>query len=100
MSSDFTLHSATASQAVQAPPPVAPPKPPKSQSDHKPANEATSSRGPAVVLSGAFAKSADKSGQSGQNDSSSQGQSQGQGQGQSQGQSQTASTGQHVNHVI
>jgi hypothetical protein len=96
MSSDFTLHSATASPPVQAPPPVAPPKPPKSQSDHKPLNEATSSRGPAVVLSGAFAKPTDKSGRSGQNDGSSQGQSQGQGQ----GQSQTASTGQHVNHVI
>jgi len=48
--------------AVQAPPPIAairpiaPPKPPKVQSDHKPANTATSSRGPAVVLSGGLAK--------------------------------------------
>ncbi|MGZ3375572.1 MAG: hypothetical protein ACXU8S_03145 [Phenylobacterium sp.] len=92
MSSDFALHSATAQPPVQAPPPVQPPKPPKSQSDHKPLNEATSSRGPAVVLSGAFAKPTDKKPKSDQNDGSSQGQS--------QGQPQTASSGQHVNHVI
>lgn len=77
MSSDFTLHSVHAPPPVQAPPPVAPPKPPKSQSDHKPANETTSSRGPAVVLSGGLAKGADKSTTP-----------------------QTASTGQHINHVI
>lgn len=91
MSSDFAVHSTHAAPPVQAAPPVAPPKPPKSQSDHKPLNEATSSRGPSVVLSGAFAKPPEKQ-KSGQNDSSSQGQS--------QGQSQTASTGQHINHVI
>jgi hypothetical protein len=93
MSSDFSLHSVSSPPPVQAPPPVAPPKPPKSQSDHKALNETTSSRGPAVVLSGALAKPVDKS-KSGQNDSGSQGQSS------SQSQSQTASTGQHVNHVI
>ena len=93
MSSDFSLHAVNAPPPIQAPPPVAPPKPPKSQSDHKPVNETTSSRGPAVVLSGALAKPADKS-KSGQGDSGSQGQPS------SQGQSQTASTGQHVNHVI
>jgi hypothetical protein len=90
MSSDFSLHSATAAPPVQAAPPVAPPKPPKSQSDHKPLNEATTSRGPSVVLSGAFAKPPEKQRKS--DDSSSQGQS--------QGGSQTTSTGQHVNHVI
>jgi hypothetical protein len=94
--SDFSTHSVTAPPSVQAPPPVAPPKPPKSQSDHKPANEATSSRGPAVVLSGAFAKPPEKQGQS----STSNGGSQGQSQNQSQGQSQTVATGQHINHVI
>jgi hypothetical protein len=91
MSSDFAVHSATAAPPVQVAPPVTPPKPPKSQSDHKPLNDSTSSRGPSVVLSGALAKPPEKQ-KSGQNDSSSQGQS--------QSQSQTASTGQHVNHVI
>lgn len=78
MSSDFTLHSVSTPPPVQAPPPVQPPKPPKSQSDHKPVNETTDSRGPAVVLSGAFAKPTDKS----------------------SAHPETASTGQHVNHVI
>jgi hypothetical protein len=91
MSSDFALHSATsAAPPVQAAPPVVPPKPPKAQSDHKAENETTSPRGPAVVLSGAFAKAADKSGhQSGSGGGSS-----------SQSQGQTSSTGQHINHVI
>jgi hypothetical protein len=56
--------------APPAPPPVAPvraiapPAPPKAQSDHKPANPVTSSRGPAVVLSGALAKGAERHGDS------------------------------------
>lgn len=78
MSSDFTLHSVNTPPPVQAPPPAQPPKPPKSQSDHKPVNEATTSRGPAVVLSGAFAKPPEKP----------------------SSHAETASTGQHVNHVI
>ena len=74
--------------AISAPPPVShvrqveSPKPPKAQSDHKPENPATSARGPAVVLSGALAKGAEKDGQ----------------------QAQTAppppATGQHINRVI
>ena len=84
MSSEFAVHSTHAAPPVQPAPPVAPPKPPKSQSDHKPVNETTSSHGPAVVLSGAVAKSADKGGKGGSGDS----------------QTQTASSGQHVNHVI
>jgi hypothetical protein len=54
--------------AVQAPPAIAavrqitPPAPPKVQSDHKPVNPATSSRGPAVVLSGALAKAPEREG--------------------------------------
>ncbi|HLZ74886.1 hypothetical protein [Phenylobacterium sp.] len=81
MSSDFAVHSTQVAPPVQAPPPVTPPKPPKSQSDHKPVNEATSSRGPAVVLSGAVAKGADKAGQQAHAEP-------------------PPSTGQHVNHVI
>jgi hypothetical protein len=56
--------------AVHAPPPAAPvrpitpPQPPKAQSDHKPANPVTSSRGPAVVLSGALAKGTERHGDS------------------------------------
>jgi hypothetical protein len=99
MSSDFSLHSVNSPPPVQAPPPVAPPKPPKSQSDHKALNETTSSRGPAVVLSGALAKPADKSSKPGQPDSGSKGPSSSQGS-PPQGGAQTASTGQHVNHVI
>ena len=92
MSSDFALHSATAQPPVQAAPPVQPPGPPKSQSDHKPLNEATSSRGPAVVLSGALAKPADKKPKPGQAD--------GGAQDPSQSPPPTAPSGQHVNHVI
>jgi hypothetical protein len=95
MSSDFAVHSTHSAPPVQPAPPVAPPKPPKSQSDHKPLNDSTSSRGPAVVLSGSLAKPPEKP-KSDQKDSSSQRQS----QGQPGAQSQTASTGQHVNHVI
>ena len=57
------------SNAVGAPPPVShvrpiePPRPPKAQSDHQAMNPATSSRGPAVVLSGGVAKGAEKHGQ-------------------------------------
>jgi hypothetical protein len=57
--------------AVSAPPPIAPirpiapPKPPKTQSDHEAANPTTSSRGPAVVLSGAVAKPPERHGQGG-----------------------------------
>jgi hypothetical protein len=68
--------------AVHAPPPaapvraIAPPQPPKAQSDHKPANPATSSRGPAVVLSGALAKAPERHGDS------------------------APETGQHINRVV
>ena len=71
--------------SLAAPPPISPvrpvegPKPPKTQSDHDPVNAATSSRGPAVVLSGALAKGADKHGQHAKSD--------------------TPSSGQHLNHV-
>lgn len=81
--SDLSLTSVTfqpASQVQQTPPP-APPQPPKSQSDHKPANTSTSSRGPAVVLSGAFAQSTGAKRDTGD----------------SQG---APPTGQHINHVI
>jgi hypothetical protein len=91
---DFTLHTVTAPPPIQAPPPAAPPKPPKAQSDHKAANPTTSPRGPAVVLSGALAKPADKSGQRAQADNGSQG------QGSSQGSGQGLASGQHINHVI
>ncbi len=94
MSSDFSVHSTTAAPPVQPAPPVAPPKPPKSQSDHKALNETSSPRGPAVVLSGALAKSVDKGQQGGASSGGSSSQSQG------QGQSQTASVGQRVNHVL
>jgi hypothetical protein len=100
MSSDFAIHSAvSATPPVQVAPPPAPPKPPKSQSDHKAQNETTSPRGPAVVLSGALAKPADKPSQS---DSHRQGASGGgySSQGQSQPQSQSGATGQHINHVL
>ena len=96
MSSDFSVHSTSAAPPVQLAPPVAPPKPPKSQSDHKALNETTSPRGPAVVLSGALAKSVDK----GQKGAANGGGSSSQSQGQGQASSQTASVGQHINHVI
>ncbi|HEX2815830.1 MAG TPA: hypothetical protein VHN39_05530 [Phenylobacterium sp.] len=72
---------------ISAPPPVShvqqiqSPKPPKVQSDHKPANPVTSSRGPAVVLSGALAKSVEKNGQQARAEP-------------------PPPTGQHINHVI
>jgi hypothetical protein len=78
---DFNLN------AISAPPPashvrqIESPKPPKAQSDHHPANPATSSRGPAVVLSGALARAAEKHGQ--------------------QAHAEPApTTGRHINHVI
>jgi hypothetical protein len=86
-------------QQVQKP---APPQPPKSQSDHTAANASTSSRGPAVVLSGAFSQGTDKKrdgsgqGSSGQG-SSGQGSS---GGSQAQPSTQGQATGQHINHVI
>jgi hypothetical protein len=73
--------------AINAPPPVShvrqieSPKPPKAQSDHRPQNPVTSSRGPAVVLSGALAKGAEKEGQQAHAEP-------------------PPATGQHVNHVI
>ena len=76
--SDFQLNSVTTPQPISHVPPIAPPRPPKAQSDHKPVNAATSPRGPAVVLSGAVAKPAERHGQS----------------------VAAEATGQHVNHVI
>jgi hypothetical protein len=70
----YTPHAIAAVQQVEAP------KPPKSQSDHKPVNPPTSSRGPAVVLSGALAKPVERQGQ--------------------QAQTVAPPTGQHINHVI
>jgi hypothetical protein len=59
-----------------------PPQPPKAQSDHKPLNPATSSRGPAVVLSGALAKPAERHGQ------------------QAQAPTEAKAQGRHIDHVI
>lgn len=76
--SDFQL------PPTSAPPPISPirqiqsPQPPKVQTDHKPANPATSSRGPSVVLSGALAKPPERQGQ----------------------QAQTPPTGQQINQVV
>ena len=98
MSSDFSLHSVNSPPPVQAPPPVAPPKPPKSQSDHKALNDTTSSRGPAVVLSGALAKPTDKGNKGASQDGASQGgSSQGGGQ---PAQANSVALGQHINHVL
>ena len=97
--SNFQLNSVTTPAPIQAVQQVAPPKPPKAQSDHKPVNEATSSRGPAVVLSGAFAKPTDKGNPQG---GASQGGSQG-GSSPSGGQPAQANSvalGQHINHVL
>ncbi|THD67310.1 hypothetical protein [Phenylobacterium sp.] len=96
--SALNLNTVTPPPSVQATRPVDSPKPPKSQSDHKPVNDATSSRGPAVVLSGALAKPTDKGNKSPSQDGSSQG-------GSSQGGGQPTQTsnvalGQHVNHVL
>ena len=78
--------------SIQTPPPAAAvqqidtPRPPKSQSDHQPAHPVTSSRGPAVVLSGALARTPDRHGQQAQSDG--------------QHQSPPQATGQRINHVI
>jgi hypothetical protein len=81
---DFQLNSvsgaAPASHIHQVEAPK-PPAPPKSQSDHKALNPPTSSRGPAVVLSGALAKPVEKHGAQAHADAG-------------------PATGQHVNHVI
>ena len=64
--SDFTLTSIQAPRPLAAVSQIEPPKapkPPKAQSDHKPLNPATSSRGPAVVLSGGLAKAPERQGQ-------------------------------------
>jgi hypothetical protein len=60
---DFQFNAISAPAPVSHVRPVEPPKPPKAQSDHQPVNPATSSRGPAVVLSGGVAKGAEKHGQ-------------------------------------
>lgn len=79
--SAFHLPPVTAPAPIsQASRPVEAPKPPKAQSDHKPANPTTSSRGPAVVLSGALAKPPERQGQ--------------------QAHSAPTGTGQHVNRLI
>lgn len=62
--SDFQVSAVHAPPPVAPARPIAPPAPPKAQSDHKPANPATSSRGPAVVLSGSLAKGAERHGDS------------------------------------
>jgi hypothetical protein len=91
----FTPVSFPTTSQVQQAQPTPPPQPPKSQSDHTPENTSTSSRGPAVVLSGAVAQQAGRKRDTGDQQGSS-------GQGSSQGSSQPAAqaTGQHVNHVI
>jgi len=86
MSNFFAINSAQPTQVavVQQ---IEAPRPPKAQSDHKPANPATSSRGPAVVLSGALAKAPER-------------QQAGTGGGQPQPQPQNQETGQHINRLI
>jgi hypothetical protein len=81
--SDFQLNSVITPPPVSQVQQIVPPGPPKSQSDHKPANPATSSRGPAVVLSGALAKGAERHGQQAQPETP-----------------PPSATGQHINHVI
>ncbi|MFI4965461.1 MAG: hypothetical protein ACHP9T_08860 [Caulobacterales bacterium] len=78
--SDFQVNAVTAPPPIAAVRQVEPPKPPKAQSDHEPANPATSSRGPAVVLSGAVAQGAERHGR--------------------QPPADGPPTGQHVNQVI
>ena len=97
--SNFQLNSVNTPPPIQAVQQVASPKPPKAQSDHKPLNDATTSRGPAVVLSGALAKPTDKGRKdASQNGASSQsGASQGGGQPAPAG---DAALGRHINHVI
>ncbi|MBS0361392.1 MAG: hypothetical protein JSR98_08425 [Proteobacteria bacterium] len=83
-----SFHTAQPVQQVTAP------QPPKGQSDHKPANTSDSSRGPAVVLSGAFSQGTDRKRDSGGSQgSNSQGGSQ-------QSSTQGQATGQHINHVL
>jgi hypothetical protein len=83
--SDFNLSS------VSAPPPVSPvgpvetPKPPKAQSDHKPLNPPTFSRGPAVVLSGSLSKPPERQGQEAPSEPAN---------------SEPHTSGQHVNRTI
>ena len=60
---DFQLNAVSAPAPVSHVRQIESPKPPKAQSDHKAQNPVTSSRGPAVVLSGAVAKGAEKHGQ-------------------------------------
>jgi len=78
---DFHLNAISAPGPAAYVRPIEYPKPPKAQSDHPPANAATSSRGPAVVLSGALAKGAEKHGQQARSEP-------------------PPATGQHINHVI
>ncbi len=97
--SNFQLNSVSTPPAIQAAPQVASPKPPKVQSQHKPLNDATSPRGPAVVLSGALAKPTDK----GRKDASPNGPSSQGGTPQRGGQpapAGDAAPGQYINHVI
>jgi hypothetical protein len=96
--SNFQLNSVTTPAPIQAPPQPSTPQPPKSQSDHKPVNAASFSRGPAVVLSGALAKPTDKGNKGAPQDGASQGgSSQGDGQ---PSQTNSAGLGQHVNHLL
>jgi hypothetical protein len=81
--SDFQLNSVTTPAPITQVQQILPPRPPKAQSDHKPANPVTSPRGPAVVLSGALAKGAERQGQQAQSETPPQ-----------------SATGQHINHVI
>ncbi|HEY3947854.1 hypothetical protein [Phenylobacterium sp.] len=101
--SDFALNSISFQQAAQpqqtqAPTPPAPPQPSKDQSDHKPLNASTSSRGPAVVLSGALAQGTDRKRDTGSSQSGSQSGSQGGASQQASTQSQAS--GHHINHVL
>ena len=93
----ISYHPPAQTRDVQKP---QPPQPPKSQSDQTPANTSTSSRGPAVVLSGAFSQATDKKRDGSGPGSSGQGASS---QGSSGGpppQPPSQATGQHINHVI
>jgi hypothetical protein len=78
--SSFQISSVHAPPPVSAVRPIETPKPPKAQSNHQPANPPTSSRGPAVVLSGALAKPPERHGQ--------------------QSASAHGAAGQHTDHVI
>ncbi|MBS0333029.1 MAG: hypothetical protein JSS35_09695 [Proteobacteria bacterium] len=93
--SDYALNTVSfqTTAQIQQTQPATPPRPPKSQSDHEPANTSESSRGPAVVLSGAFAQST-----GGKRDTGSQ--TSGRGGASPPQQSSPQATGQHVNHVI